>query len=64
MEAAHFSGSVRWASAHYPIRAALVRQAASGEPSAHLIKRDELEKVIRFIKDLVKATDSYIDNRI
>lgn len=36
----------------------------SGEPSAHLIKRDELEKVIRFIKDLVKATDSYIDNRI
>ena len=30
----------------------------SGEPSAHLIKRDELEKVIRFIKDLVKATDS------
>ncbi|MEN9477332.1 MAG: hypothetical protein RLZZ300_1473, partial [Pseudomonadota bacterium] len=32
--------------------------------TAHLIKRDELEKVIRFIKDLVKATDSYIDNRI
>ncbi len=28
--------------------------------AAHLIKRDELEKVIRFIKDLVKATDVYI----
>tara|TARA_Y100000780_G_C13673547_1_gene413344 strand:- start:1236 stop:1778 length:543 start_codon:yes stop_codon:yes gene_type:complete len=32
----------------------------SGSAAAHLIKRDELEKVIRFIKDLVKATDDYL----
>lgn len=36
----------------------------SGIPSAHLIKRDELEKVIRFIKDLVKVTDNYINDKI
>lgn len=34
----------------------------NGPAAAHLIKRDELEKAIRFIKDLVKVTDSYIDN--
>lgn len=34
----------------------------NGASTAHLIKRDELEKVIRFIRDLVKATDAYIDN--
>jgi hypothetical protein len=32
----------------------------NGTPVAHLIKRDELEKVIRFIKELVKATDLFI----
>lgn len=36
----------------------------NGAPVAHLIKRDELEKVIRFIKDLVKATDSYVDLKV
>lgn len=36
----------------------------NGSPTAHLIKRDELEKVIRFIKDLVKATDVSIDNNL
>lgn len=36
------------------------RPLNNGVPVAHLIKRDELEKVIRFIKDLVKATDAYI----
>ena len=35
----------------------------NGSPVAHLIKRDELEKVIRFIKDLVKATDAYVDSQ-
>lgn len=30
---------------------------ATGVPAAHLIKRDELEKVIRFLKELVCATD-------
>lgn len=34
----------------------------NGPAAAHLIKRDELEKVIRFIKDLVKVTDEFIDN--
>lgn len=32
----------------------------NGSPQAHLIRRDELEKVIRFIKELVKATDTYL----
>lgn len=33
----------------------------SGVPVAHLIKRDELEKVIRFVKELVKATEAYVE---
>lgn len=37
---------------------------SNGNPAAHLIKRDELEKVIRFIRDLVKATDGFIDNHL
>lgn len=36
------------------------RPASNGVPQAHLIKRDELEKTIRFIRDLVKATDVYL----
>lgn len=36
----------------------------NGAPVAHLIKRDELEKVIRFIKDLVLATDRFVDQKI
>lgn len=34
----------------------------NGSSVAHLIKRDELEKVIRFIKELVKATDCYVNS--
>lgn len=37
------------------------RPVNNGAPAAHLIRRDELEKVIRFIKELVKATDLYIE---
>jgi hypothetical protein len=36
------------------------RPANNGVPQAHLIKRDELEKTIRFIRDLVKATDVFL----
>lgn len=36
------------------------RPLNNGVPVAHLIKRDELEKAIRFLKDLVKATDAYV----
>jgi hypothetical protein len=36
----------------------------NGNPVAHLIKRDELEKVIRFIKDLVKATNAYLEKSL
>jgi hypothetical protein len=32
-----------------------------GAPVAHLIKRDELEKVIRFIRELVNATEAYVE---
>lgn len=37
---------------------------SNGSPIAHLVKRDELERIIRFIKDLAKATDAYIDKNI
>lgn len=40
------------------------KPASNGGAAPHLIKRDELEKVIRFVKDLVKATDSYIDQKV
>ena len=33
----------------------------NGSPTPHLIKRDELAKAIRFIKALVKATDTYLE---
>jgi hypothetical protein len=36
------------------------RPVNNGAPVAHLIKRDELEKVIRFVKDLVKATEAFV----
>jgi hypothetical protein len=36
----------------------------NGSPSAHLIKRDELEKVIRFIKELVKANDIHLNKNL
>lgn len=36
----------------------------NGIPTAHLIKRDELEKVIRFVKELVKATDAYLEKNL
>jgi hypothetical protein len=37
------------------------RPVSTGAPSAHLVKRDELEKAIRFLRELVKATDNYIE---
>jgi len=40
------------------------RQAPNGTPAAHLVKRDELVKAIRFIKDLVSATDAFIDKKL
>ena len=40
------------------------KPVSNGPPVAHLIKRGELEKVIRFIKDLVKSTDSYVDKKV
>jgi hypothetical protein len=40
------------------------RQAPNGSPAAHLVKRDDLVKVIRFVKDLVNATDAFIDKNI
>lgn len=36
----------------------------NGIPTAHLIKRDELEKAIRFLKDLVGATESYLGQNL
>jgi hypothetical protein len=31
-----------------------------GAPTPHLVKREDLEKVIRFVRGLVKATDSHL----
>jgi hypothetical protein len=33
----------------------------NGSPIPHLIERDAFAKAIRFIKDIVKATDAYLD---
>lgn len=33
----------------------------NGTLTPHLVKCDELVKAIRFVKELVKATDSYLD---
>lgn len=40
------------------------KPVSNGDPPAHLVKRDELEKAIRFIKDLVSATDAFIDRKL
>jgi len=40
------------------------KPATSGAAAPHLVKKEDLEKLIRFIKDLVKATDAYIDNKL
>jgi len=37
------------------------KRANNGAPVPHLVKRDELVKIIRFLKELVKATDAYLD---
>jgi len=40
------------------------RPSLSGTPpAAHLLKRDDLEKAIRFLKGLVEATDRGVDDR-
>lgn len=35
-----------------------------GQPVSHIVTRDDLRKHIRFIKDLVKATDDYIEKNL
>ena len=39
------------------------KPVSAGPAAAHLIKRDELEKVIRFIKELVKATENFVEKQ-
>lgn len=36
----------------------------NGSPAAHLIKKDELEKVIRFLRELVRSTDEYLEQNL
>lgn len=36
----------------------------NGVVARHLVRRDDLEKAIRFFKDLVKATDSYLEKNL
>ncbi|MFD2112722.1 HEPN domain-containing protein [Thiorhodococcus fuscus] len=40
------------------------KPVSNGSPLPHLIKRDELVKAIRFIKDLVNATEVYLNENI
>ena len=40
------------------------KAVSGGSPVAHLIRREELEKVIRFIKELVRATDLFIEKNV
>lgn len=40
------------------------RPLNNGSPLPHLIKRDELVKAIRFIKELVSATETYLDKNL
>ena len=36
----------------------------TGQPAPHAVTRDDLRKHIRFISDLVEATDAFIDEKI
>ena len=36
----------------------------NGAPAPHLVKRDELVKVIRFVKELVYATENYLNENL
>jgi hypothetical protein len=36
----------------------------NGSPVPHLIKRDELVKAVRFVKELVNATEAYLDENL
>ncbi|HQR40539.1 MAG TPA: HEPN domain-containing protein [Blastocatellia bacterium] len=35
-----------------------------GQPAAHVVTRDDMRKHIRFIKDLVAATDQFIERKL
>jgi hypothetical protein len=36
---------------------------AAGQPAPHAVTREDLRKCIRFISDLVRATDEFIDEK-
>ncbi len=40
------------------------KSVAHGSPMPHLVKRDELEKAIKFIKELVKASESHLTKNL
>ncbi|MCY1534677.1 RiboL-PSP-HEPN [compost metagenome] len=37
---------------------------SNGVPAAHLVRRDDLEKAIRFVKMLVEKTDQYLEEQV
>ena len=39
------------------------KPVTNGVPAPHLVKKEDLEKLIRFLKDLVRVTDGYIDSK-
>ena len=38
------------------------RPVSAGTPSPHMVKRDDLDKAIRFLKGLVEATDRALES--
>ncbi|QKK01304.1 MAG: hypothetical protein HND55_00775 [Pseudomonadota bacterium] len=40
------------------------KKPTNGSPSKHLVKREELVKVIRFVKELVVATEKHLASRL
>jgi len=38
--------------------------SSNGPTAAHLVRRDDLEKIIRFLKTLVEKTDQFLDEKM
>jgi hypothetical protein len=39
------------------------RPPTNGAAAPHLVKKEDLERLIRFVKDLVRTTDAFIDSK-
>jgi hypothetical protein len=39
------------------------RPPTNGAAAPHLVKKEDLERLIRFVKDLVRTTDAFIESK-